>query len=80
MYDEFCFGHDHWSRHMHVENIKTTQNIYNNSIVTTQYTTVIDEQTRKRTVEVTTHEITLYTRNGSEHTSNNNKHTVDLYI
>ena len=65
---------------MHVENIKRTQSIYNNSIVNTQYTTVIDEKTRKRTVEVTCHEITLYTRNGATNTHNNNKHTVDLYI
>jgi len=65
---------------MHVESIKSTQDVYRNSIVTTQYTTLIDEKTRKRTVEVTTHEITLYTRNGATNTHNNNKHTVDLYI
>ena len=65
---------------MHVESIRSTQDVYKNSVVTTQYTTLIDEKTRKRTIEVTTHEITLYTRNGSEHTSNNNKHSVDLYV
>ena len=65
---------------MHVESIRSTQDVYKNSVVTTLYTTVIDEKTHKRTIEVTTHEITLYTRNGSEHTSNSNKHTVDLYV
>ena len=64
---------------MHVESIKSTQTIYKNSIVNTEYTTVVDDKTHKRYIEVTTHEIRLYTRNGSEHASNNNKHTVDLY-
>jgi hypothetical protein len=64
---------------MHVENIKSTQSIYKNSIVNTVYTTLIDEKTRKRTVEVTTHEIMLYDRKGTA-TTHNNKHTVDLYI
>jgi len=64
---------------MHVENIKSTQTIYKNSIVNTEYTTVVDDKTHKRTVEVTAHEVVLYDRTGTAH-AHNNKHTVDLYI
>jgi|LauGreStaDraftv2_3_1035109.scaffolds.fasta_scaffold830469_2 hypothetical protein len=63
---------------MHVESIKSTQDVYRNSIVTTQYTTLIDEKTRKRTVEVTTHEIMLYDRKATA-TTHNMKHNIDIY-
>ena len=64
---------------MHVESIRSTQDVYKNSIVTTLYTTVIDEKTHKRTIEVTCHEITLYDHKGTA-TTHSNKHSVDLYI
>ena len=64
---------------MHVESIKSTQSIYKNSIVTTEYTTVIDDKSHKRTIQVTTHEVMLYDRKGTAHT-HNDRHTVDLYI
>ena len=64
---------------MHVESIRSTQDVYKNSIVTTLYTTVIDEKTHKRTIEVTTHEITLYDRKGTT-TTHSNRHSVDLYV
>ena len=63
---------------MHVESIKSTQSIYKNSIVNTEYTTLVDEQTHKRYIAVTTHEIMLYDRKGIAHT-HSNKHTVDMY-
>ena len=64
---------------MHIENIKSTQSIYKNSIVTTEYTTLLDDKTHKRYIEVTVHEVMLYDRKGVTHT-HNNKHSVDLYI
>ena len=64
---------------MHIENIKSTQTIYKNSIVNTEYTTLLDDKTHKRYIEVTTHEVMLYDRKGITH-STNNKHSVDLYI
>jgi hypothetical protein len=64
---------------MHVESIKSTQTIYKNRIVTNEYTTLIDDKTHKRSIEVTTHEIMLYDRKGMS-TSHSNQHAVDLYI
>ena len=64
---------------MHIENIKSTQSIYKNSIVNTVYTTILDDKSHKRYIEVTTHEVMLYDRKGTAHT-HNNKHSVDLYI
>jgi hypothetical protein len=64
---------------MHIENIKSTQSIYKNSIVNTEYTTLIDDKTHKRYIEVTVHEVMLYDRKGVTNT-HNNKHSVDLYI
>jgi len=64
---------------MHVENIKSTQTIYKNSMVNTVYTTVIDEKSRKRYTEVTTHEIMLYDRKGATNTYTN-KHNINLYM
>jgi hypothetical protein len=64
---------------MHIENIKSTQNVYKNSIVTTEYTTIVDDKTHKRYIEVTVHEVMLYDGKGVT-TTHNNKHTVDLYI
>jgi hypothetical protein len=64
---------------MHVENIKSTQTVYKNSIVNTEYTTVVDDKTHKQYTEVTTHEIRLYTRTGTDlHWTN--KHNINLYI
>jgi len=64
---------------MHVENIKSTQSIYKNSIVTNEYTTVVDDKTHKRYIEVTTHEIMLYDRKGATR-AYTNKYNIKLYI
>jgi hypothetical protein len=64
---------------MHVENIKSTQSIYKNSIVTTTYTTLVDDKTHKQYTEVTTHEIMLYDRTGATNTYTN-KYNINLYI
>lgn len=63
---------------MHVENIKSTQSVYKNLIVNTEYTTVIDDKTHKRYIQVTAHEVMLYDGKGTVHT-HSNKHIVDLY-
>jgi hypothetical protein len=64
---------------MHVENIKSTQTVYKNRIVTNEYTTVIDDRTHKRYTEVTTHELMLYDRKGTNlHWTN--KHNINEYI
>jgi len=64
---------------MHIESIKSTQSVYKNSIVTNEYTTVVDDKTHKRYIEVTTHEIMLYDRKGTA-TTHTNKHDINLYI
>jgi hypothetical protein len=63
---------------MIVESIQTNQRIYNDKIVTTTYTTRMDETTDKRYITVATREITLYSRMGEVYTSNS-KPAVDVY-
>ena len=61
---------------MHIENIRTVQDVYRNQIVTNQYTTLIDPMTNKRILTIETHTIELYDRKGKGNEWTN-LHTID---
>ena len=64
---------------MHVENIRTVQDVYRNQIVTNQYTTLIDPMTNKRILTIETHKIELYDNKGKSKEWSN-QHDIDRYV
>jgi hypothetical protein len=64
---------------MHVENIRSIQTVYKNSIVTNEFTTILDDKTNKRLIQVTTHSVALYDNKGN-HANWSNKHSIDKQV
>jgi hypothetical protein len=64
---------------MHVENIRTVQDVYGNQIVTNQYTTLIDPVTSKRILTIETHKIDLYDSKG-KHEEWSNQRSIDKTV
>lgn len=64
---------------MHVENIRSVQDVYGNQIVTNQYTTLIDPMTNKRILTIETHTVELYDRKG-KHEEWSNERSIDKTV